>query len=372
MKETVPDAPGQGKASAPAVVPLAPFWADVERIVGAHLDDTVGLCVQGLGPLAADLLERDGRTAAEVFVHERQLGRLAMLTAPAVLERVRAALSGPMLLLKGPEVAVRYPQNARAFGDLDILVPDARQAQRALLAAGFVEEEDPEGLWVGIHHLGRIRLPSVPLMIEVHSEPKWPNGLAPPPNEELFAAAVPAAVGVPGILAPAAAHHALLLAAHAWAHQPLRRARDLLDAGVFAAEVDSWELSRLAREWALGRLWSTTSAALAAFVSGRRTWPLRLWAGHVSELRVQTVVEEHLERLLAPFWGFPVETAFRLSARALGDEFRPAFDETWSEKWRRSAAAVRRGFVPVTRHRALLGESARRGQRRHKPPAPPD
>jgi hypothetical protein len=182
---------------------------------------------------------------------------------------------------------------------------------------------------------------------------------------------VPAAVETAGIFAPAPAHHALLLAAHAWAHQPLGRARDLLDVGVFAAEVDSSELSRLARAWGLGRLWSTTSAALAAFVSGRRTWPLRLWAGHVSELRVQTVVEQHLERLLAPFWGFRAETALRLSVRALGNELRPAFDETWSEKGRRTAAAVSRGFEPVTRHRALLGESATRGQRRNKPPEPP-
>jgi hypothetical protein len=359
------------RRSASAVTP-ASFWPDVESLIRARLEqaDPEAVSAHGLGPLAADLLERDGRPVDSLFAQEQMLAHMSMLLAPSVLERIRAAVSGPLLLLKGPEVALRYPNSARRFGDLDILVADAGETQRALLAAGFVEEEDPGGIWVGIHHLNPLRLPSLPLKIEIHTEPKWVPGLTPPPTGELIEAATPTTLGVEGVGVPAAAHHALLLAAHAWAHEPLRRVRDLLDSGVFAVEADPSELHRLARGWNLGRLWTTTEAAFDAFVSGRRTWPLRLWAGHIPELRTQTVLEDHLGRVLAAFWGYPTRIASARAAHALLDEFRPAFDETWSEKRRRSALAVRRGLEPVTRHRLLLGESAARGQRRNKPNPP--
>jgi hypothetical protein len=349
----------------------AELWAAVERIVERRLHATDLLSAHGLGPLAADLLERRGRSLPLPLLQEQRAVRLAAVTAPALVARIRQSLDGPLLLLKGPEVAARYPQQARGFGDIDVLVPDADAAQRALLAAGFVEEDDPEGLWVGIHHLARISSPGLPLTVEVHSQPKWPEGLDPPPPEQLFEAAVPALVGVPGVFAPAPAHHALLLAAHSWAHQPLGRARDLVDVGAVATEVDPSELARLAREWRVARLWSTVDAALDAFLARRRSLPLRLWARHVPELRMQTVLEQHLERLLSPYWGLPLAAAFPESARALRNEFLPAFDENWPEKTRRSAAALRRAFMPVTRHETLLGDSATRGRGRNKPPGAP-
>ena len=208
-----------------------------------------------------------------------------------------------MLVLKGPELAARYPNRSRLFGDLDILVTDANETQRALIAAGFVELDDPEGLWVGIHHLPRLSWPGLPLHIEVHSRPKWLEGSSPPRIEELFEAAVPTSSGVPGLLAPSPAHHAILVAAHAWAHQPLGRLRDLVDVGALAAEADPWELDDQARKWGVPRLVATTMDALEAVLRGRRTTPLRLWAGHVAEVRDQTVFEHHLERMLAPSGG---------------------------------------------------------------------
>ncbi len=142
----------------------------------------------------------------------------------------------------------RYPQRARTVRRRR----PARARRDAVhsassLAAGFVEEDDPEGIWVGIHHLPRLGWPGTTLAVEIHSEPKWPDGLRPPHNEELFEAAVPSEVGVADVLAPLPAHHALLLAAHAWAHQPLGRARDLVDVGALRAEADGAELERLAR-----------------------------------------------------------------------------------------------------------------------------
>ena len=283
-----------------------------------------------------------------------------------ILERVRAACEGPILLLKGPEVAARYPHGARTFGDVDLLVPDAQRTQRELIAAGFAEEDDPEGIWVGIHHLARLRWQGLELAVEVHSEPKWPDGLTPPPSAELFEAAVPASVGVDGILAPAPSHHALVLAAHAWAHQSIGRARDLVDVGALRSEADEAMLRALARAWRIPRVWNTMSSSLDAVLCGQRTWPLRLWAGHVPELRPQTVLETHVERLVSPFWAYPPAIATRHAGANLARTVRPAADEGWREKLQRSHAALRRSFRSAKEHRQLLGESANRGRGRHR------
>ena len=72
------------------------------------------------------------------------------LAALPLLERVRAAWDGPLVLFKGPELALDYPgPRLRRFGDLDVLTDDAEAAQAALLAAGFEEVCDPD-LYTGL------------------------------------------------------------------------------------------------------------------------------------------------------------------------------------------------------------------------------
>ena len=297
---------------------------------------------------------------------QQRLARIANLTAPVILERIRGTCEGPMVLLKGAEVAARYPGRARVFGDIDLLVPDAGRTQTQLLAAGF-EVQDSEVGWFGTRHLDRLRWPDTPLAVEIHSTPNWPDALRPPSAEELFEAAVPSRCGVSGILAPSAAHHTLLLAAHAWAHQPLGRLRDLVDVAAFRSEVDARELGTLARRWGIVRLWRTTSRSVDAVLAGESSWPLRLWARHVADIRRQTVLEAHLERFLAPFWGYPAGIAGRVVATAVANETRPALDEGWREKLGRSVSAVRRWRSPVDEHRRILGDAARRVRHRHGP-----
>ena len=197
--------------------------------------------------------------------------RVTALTAPFVLGRVRDACEGSILLVKGPEAAVRYPHGARGYGDLDLLVPGAAAVQRQLRGAGFDEMPDPEGIWAGIYHLPPMRWRGS-LYVEVHTEPHWPDELRAPSIDELLEAAVPSQAaceaGVDGILAPAPAHHALLLAAHAWAHQPLGRARDLVDVGAFRAEADAAEIRATARRWGIARLWETTERAIEGSCTG--------------------------------------------------------------------------------------------------------
>ena len=170
---------------------------------------------------------------------------------------------GTAVLIKGPEVAHRYPDPAlRSFRDVDVLVPDAPATQRQLLAAGFQETGDPR-LYEG-------HPPPAPdvlawaaaLVVEIHHSPKWVEHLDPPHATELIAAAVPRQTWPRGILTLPAAHHAVLLAAHSWAHRPLSRLRDLIDIAVVASEA---EPARDRGAWqgvALGRVWTTTERAL--------------------------------------------------------------------------------------------------------------
>ena len=84
-----------------------------------------------------------------------------------------------MILFKGMEVAARYPDPAlRVFHDLDILVPDSAAAQARLIAAGFEEVGEPE-IYEDIHHLRPLRSPGLPIVVEVHHAPKWPDHAAP-------------------------------------------------------------------------------------------------------------------------------------------------------------------------------------------------
>src|SRR4029450_13299262 len=102
-----------------------------------------------------------------------------------------AAVAGPIVLMKGPEVAALWPTpQSRPYSDVDLLVEDAAEAQRALLAAGLRPVGDP-GLYVDIHHLRPLLAPGLAVAVEVHDRPKWIDGLGAPPTVGLLAAAVP-------------------------------------------------------------------------------------------------------------------------------------------------------------------------------------
>jgi len=58
------------------------------------------------------------------LAEEEILAAALMLSVAPLLERVRASCDGPLVLMKGPAVAVHYPGSARSFWDLDLLVPN--------------------------------------------------------------------------------------------------------------------------------------------------------------------------------------------------------------------------------------------------------
>src|SRR5712691_3463489 len=159
------------------------LWDRVDELVD-RAQDITDLREHRLELLAARRWRALGRPVPTELVDEERLAAIMTLAAPPLLEKIRASLEGPIVLLKGPEVAARYPSPAlRPYGDLDILVPDARAAHEALKRTGFEEVGDP-ALYVDLHHLRPLWLRPLPLLVEVHAAPKWIVSLEPPATSE--------------------------------------------------------------------------------------------------------------------------------------------------------------------------------------------
>jgi hypothetical protein len=301
---------------------------------------------------------------------DESVARVVAISAPLVLERVRDAVDDTVVVLKGPEVAARYPDPVlRSFIDLDVLVSQPERAEQALLAAGFEQANDPpwafrrrgEDLFAERHHTRPLYLPGLPIRLELHRRPSWPRWLDPPATAPLLARAVPSATGVDGLLTLAPVDHALVVAAHSWVHEPLGRVRDLVDVAVMSAELDRQDLDEAARSFGLERLWRATAACAEAVLSGdgTPTAPQRVWARNLDAVRERTVLESHLENWLSCLWTLPPRRAIPLAARNLIWDLRPASQEPWTAKLRRSGRALRHAFAAKTSHDAKLGAESR-------------
>lgn len=290
-----------------------------------------------------ELLEARRRQAAGLplepeMIADQTRAAVDEMAATPLLQRVRSAWDGPLVLVKGPEVALDYgAPGLRSFGDLDLLTDDAEAAQAALLAAGFKEVFDPD-VYAGIHHLRPLWWPGLPLVVELHTRANWPADIPGPSTAELLAAAVPGRLGVEGVTTLPAAHHTLVLAAHAWSHQPLGRLGNLIDVAVTLRRADEAEVDALARRWGCSRMWRTTRAAIGAVLEGEgRSAGVALWARHLAQVRERTVLEWHVKDLLAPVWGLPPGRALR----AVGTEMVATGGLEGSESWRAKLGRVR-------------------------------
>jgi hypothetical protein len=330
-------------------------WETVDALLARA--NAEGAWHHALGALEAQRRRRLGLPVPEPLEREERAAMLVAGIAVPVLERVRRACDGPLVLFKGPEVARLYPPGGRAFGDLDLVTPRAHAAQRELLDAGF--REDELGV-VATYHLQPVIWETFPLEVELHHHFKWPRSLRRPPLEEIVEASVPSATGVEGILAPRPAHHALILAAHSWEHRPLRLVRDLLDVALISADADEGEIGRIAAAWGLGPLWRTTRSALAClFEDGQRPVSLRTWARHLSTVRERTVFESHLEHWMSPFFDRPFARALANMPTVLAGEVRPLAGESWGDKLNRTVTALCSPTTPLRRRDADLGGAPR-------------
>jgi hypothetical protein len=313
--------------------------------------------------VAAQRRRQLGLEVPERMIAAERMAAAGALAAPALMAKVRGALDGPVLLVKGAEVARHYPDSSlRSFGDLDLIVPDAERAQRQLIGAGFEPCGEP---WVyeGIHHLRPLRAPGLPLLVELHHEPKWIYGLEPPSAHELLELGVPAPHLCEGILVLPPAPHVLLMAAHAWSHYPLTPVGDLLDIALVARTADHAEIERLAQAWGLARVWrSTWRATDFLFGDGRRPASMRIWARHLTVVRERTVLEAHLQRWLAGVWGLPRRRALSSLRAAIARDLRPEGDERWGAKLGRTRRALRNAFVRKSHHDSALSAPAEGGQ----------
>lgn len=287
-----------------------------------------------------------GRPVPAELVELERGARIFRLAAPAVMRRVRDAYDGPLVLLKGADVAAAYPKpELRPSIDLDFLVPDPERTQTALVAAGFNELPDtctPDEH----HHLPALEWPGLLVRVELHSMPSWPTWVPPPPVEELFASATTASALGHGVVALPPAHQALVLAGHMWREVPLARLGQLIDVVLMAQAAPVGETESLARRWRIDRLWQVTDATarrvlLAERIEGAAP---RIWTRGLESMRERTVIESKLAELVGPFLAVPTRKAVAAAARMASSELRPSGDETWGKMARRTLGALKQGL----------------------------
>jgi hypothetical protein len=354
-----------------STAPTSALWRRVDELVDLA-PGLLALRAHRLQLLAGRRWRELGREVPDDLRAEEQLAVVRDAIGPDLLARVRAATDQPVLLLKGPEIARRYPRSSlRPSIDLDLLAPDAERLQAELIAAGFEPAEDP--VWAlrldgdadpfaDKHHLHPLRWAGWPLRLEIHRRPSWPAWLPQPAAAELLDLAGPGEAD--GILVLPAAPHALVLAAHLWVSNPFARLRDLLDVALLLQEADEAETAALARAWGVGRLWGSTRAvAESVFLGGRTTTAERVWARHLQGVREQTVAEVHLTRWTSPFWALPPRRALRVAAAGVASDLRPAVEEPWRSKVRRSLRALGNAGETKSRHEEELGPEARQLRR---------
>jgi putative nucleotidyltransferase-like protein len=337
------------------------MWDRVEELV-VRAPSSGAVHHHQLNAVAARARRRRGLPVEPQQRAAEQAAAIAALSSVYLLGRVRAAVDGPLVLMKGPEVAASYPQpQTRLFKDLDILTPDVDAAYRALLAAGFVEVTC--GSFVPPpYHCWPLGWPGVPLTIELHRAPRGVPDVPVPSFETLLALTQPSRTGVEGVLGLVPSAHAVVLAVHAWSHGPLERLGPLIDVAAVLGDGDRAAADAHARTWGCERLWRTTVSVIdALLMDGSRTIAARTWARHLFGAREPSVLESHLSRVAAAAWGLPHSQAGRGVGREIKKTALVYGEDSWPEKLHRARRAVRHAVMPLSDYRALptTGEEPR-------------
>jgi hypothetical protein len=338
------------------------LWEGVGRLLDRSIsvDD---LRSHGLQLLAVQYWGNRGWPIPKNLVRVARTIAVKTLAAPLLLRRVRECCDGPIILLKGPETAACYPQPfARGFRDLDVLVHDVDAAQRTLIAGGF-RRVGGEWPYVEGHQVQPVFHPDFPLAVDLHRRLHWVEGIPSPRVEELFETAIESVVPVSGILTLPRVQHAVLHAAHAWAHEPLGSIRQLIDVAATCQGTSPSEVETLAANWGIRRIWRTTRAAIdALFFGTQRPWALQVWARNLHRVRGRTVLETHLGRWFAGFSAFQLSHATCMALLAIRNDFRPMDDEDWSRKLRRMRAALKNTFMRRFQHDAEIDRAGMRAR----------
>jgi hypothetical protein len=226
--------------------------------------------------------------------HRREMTIFHMQTQEMIRE-VRALVDGPMVLMKGIEVAQLYPESwRRDFVDVDILVGDVEAADVALRRAGFGAFQSASTL-PGYHQTAPLVRSDNPVTIELHrrpSSPRWAHF----PSQEVIAQSRPSRTGIDGVMRPRDDHHVLIVAWHFW-RDGAHRARDLVDLHLLRQQTSDGDIEATADAWQVGKVWRATRVLLDALEddgdSVPRAFRALLNLGPVS----------HRDRRLRQWWG---------------------------------------------------------------------
>jgi hypothetical protein len=104
----------------------------VDRLLEASAAPLAVRRVHRVELLEARRLRTAGLAVEPDVIADETRAAVNELAVPGLLARVRAAYDGPLLLMKGPEVAAAYgATGVRSFGDIDLLTDDAPAATSA-------------------------------------------------------------------------------------------------------------------------------------------------------------------------------------------------------------------------------------------------
>jgi len=125
----------------PSAVPVSPrtapqgspaVWERLDALLD-HAPGEAALRAHGVHLLGAQRLRERGRPVSSGLEADGWTAAILTLVAPVLLERVREACDGPLVLMKGPEVAARYPDPAqRGFQGLHEADPVGQAGQRVV------------------------------------------------------------------------------------------------------------------------------------------------------------------------------------------------------------------------------------------------
>ncbi|MBA2282231.1 MAG: nucleotidyltransferase family protein [Acidimicrobiia bacterium] len=229
------------------------------ELVGAHIATWAPVVRQRHG---FDLLVGD---ATELARQRRQQAR-TVLVSEAVLADLGATGAGPVVLMKGLEVAQLYPAlTHRPFRDVDVLVRDAPALWQRYVDAGY-RPNPRRRVDIDHHHLPALAAPHGPVGVELHHRPNLPAWVQ-IDAERFFETAQPSRTGIEGVRRPRDDLHALLMAMHGWIGG-FARLRDLLDA-LLLASVSAVPVAETAAELGLRRFWTWTERIAEAELLGR-------------------------------------------------------------------------------------------------------
>lgn len=281
------------------------LYSGVDRLLDG-VDDPYLAIVHRIHCIGADRWRAAGRRVPEDWAADLRTAALRALTVQRMVQVIRETIDGPMIVLKGPEIAARYDRPEwRPFTDLDLLCEDAEAAHAALIENGWRPQGKPETFAQG-HHLQPLVWRHQELPVEIHARLNWPKWTPGPDPQQLFALRVPSRTGIAGVDALPADLLAVYVAAHSWVHHPLGKVGDLLDVAILALESPADHLNALSRQWGVEGIWEATrteidrvllglpSAKPASRLLGRNLMPMS------APSYAQSVVEQSLGALAAP------------------------------------------------------------------------